>query len=183
MNSMFMEKGDQSISLEDLKREAIQEVIQEEEIAEKVQLVVFKLAGAAYALPIDHVKEVITMPRMAKVPHAPPYLRGAINVRGSVIAMIDLAIKFRLNDTAIQEEAKNYTLVIEHEKYKIGLVVEEVPYTITTTVNDIDDPTDVLQFSTLGEECVNGIVKVDDQMIILVDIIAMLEADESLSKI
>ena len=171
----------EQVSLDDLKREA-SETAKEKKISERCQLIVFKLDGEEYALPIDQIKEVVLTPRVAKVPQTPDYVIGAANIRGNVIAIMDLEQKFGLNKNLNFDQIKTYyTLVIENESYRVGVLVKEVPNTLTVDIDEIDQSKDVIQFSALDERCVNGIVKTNDRMIILVDMIALLETDESSS--
>ena len=170
--------SEENITLDQLKEEVANQVEENRKSSVVRQLIVFKLAGEEYALPIDQVKEVVITPKMAKVPHTADYILGAANIRGSVIAIIDLENKFGLKSQKAKSVGGNYTLVIENEKFKVGLLVKEVPNTLSVSIDDIDDSKDILQFSTLNEECVNGIAKVDNRMIILVDMIAMLEMDD-----
>lgn len=169
----------EQISLEDLKQEA-SETAKEKKMSERCQLIVFKLDGEEYALPIDQVKEVVITPRVAKVPQTPNYVIGAANIRGNVIAIIDLEQKFELKDNLEFDQINTYyTLVIENDLYRVGLLVKEVPNTLTIDIDEIDQSKDVIQFSSLDERCVQGIVKTNNRMIILVNIIALLETDES----
>ena len=169
------------ISLEDLKQEA-SETAKEKKMSERCQLIVFKLDGEEYALPIDQVKEVVLTPRIAKIPQTPSYVIGAGNIRGNVIAIIDLEQKFELNQNLEFDQINTYyTLVIENDLYRVGLLVKEVPNTLTIDIDEIDLSKDVIQFSALDERCAQGIVKTNNRMIILVNIIALLETDESTS--
>ncbi len=170
--------SEENITLDQLKEEVANQTEESKKSSVIRQLIVFKLGGEEYALPIDQVKEVVITPKMAKVPHTADYILGAANIRGSVIAIIDLENKFGLKGLRSINDDGNYTLVIENEKFKVGLLVKEVPNTLSVSIDDVDDSKDILQFSTLNEECVNGIAKVGDRMIILVDIIAMLEMDD-----
>jgi purine-binding chemotaxis protein CheW len=170
--------SEENITLDQLKEEVANQTEESKKSSVIRQLIVFKLAGEEYALPIDQVKEVVITPKMAKVPHTADYILGAANIRGSVIAIIDLENKFGLKGQRKINDGGNYTLVIENEKYKVGLLVKEVPNTLSVSIDDVDDSKDILQFSTLNEECVDGIAKVGDRMIILVDMIAMLAMDD-----
>ena len=60
---------------------------------EKVQIIVFKLGDSEYALEIGQIKEVVPTPPISKVPLTPPYIRGIANVRGNILAIIDLEKK------------------------------------------------------------------------------------------
>ena len=149
-----------------------------------IQLIVFKIGNGEYALHIDQIKEVVLTPGIAKIPQTPKYIRGVANIRGNVIAIVDLVTKFNLEEANSEAEAKtgNYTLVVESESFKIGILVKEVPNTLTVRDVDIDRSSTVLQYSNLDQDCITGIVKHEERMIIMVDMIKMMESEE-LSKV
>lgn len=149
-------------------------------LGSKIQLIVFKLGGEEYALPIDQIKEVVITPSISQVPKTPDYIKGVANIRGNVIAIMDLEHKFNLKGDAKEklDTGHNYTLVIESEEYKVGVLVSEVPNTLNTTIDAIDKSSNVMQFSSLDQDCISGIVKEENRMIILIDIIKMVEKDE-----
>lgn len=149
-----------------------------------VQLIVFKLGNEEYALHIDQIKEVVLTPGIAKIPQTPEYIKGVANIRGNIIAIVDLENKFNLSKGTKEEQEKkgNYTLVVESESFKIGVLVMEVPNTLTVSEGDIDNSSTVLQYSNLDQDCIKGIVKASDRMIIMVDMIKMMES-EDLNKI
>ena len=168
----------QEISLEELKKQVAREQKASEDAGRRVQLIVFKLGDEAYALPIDQVKEVVLTPGIAKVPQTPPFIKGVSNIRGNLIAIVDLEEKFNLSNDNPETGRANYTLVIESEDIKIGVLVKEVPNTLTVSTNNIESSSGVMQYSALEENTVKGIVKTDDRMVILIDIIRMMETDE-----
>ena len=171
--------SEEKITLEDLKKQAKESTEEQQQQKTYRQLIVFKLMGEEYALPINQVKEIVITPPTANVPHTPDYIVGVANIRGSVLALLDLEVKFGLrHNEDVNEEKNNFTLVVENEKYKVGLLVKDVPNTLQININDIDSSKEVLQFSSLNEECINGIAKQDDRMIILIDIVKMLDMDE-----
>tara|TARA_B100000809_G_C14923156_1_gene454124 strand:+ start:185 stop:721 length:537 start_codon:yes stop_codon:yes gene_type:complete len=140
-----------------------------------VQLIIFKLGEEEYALNIDQIKEVVLTPGIAKIPQTPEYIMGVANIRGNVIAIVDLKKKFSMGDK--DDEFCNYTLVVESANFKIGILVKEVPNTLTVAESDIDKSSTVLQYSNLDEECIMGIVTSNERMIILVDMIKMMESE------
>lgn len=171
------------ISLEEVKREAasVQEEISKS--GERIQLIVFKLGEEEYAIPIDHIKEVVLTPGIAKIPQTPSYIKGVANIRGSIIAIMDLEERFNV----IEEESNDsergfYTLVIESDEFKIGILVTEVPNTLNTYTSEIDSTNGIMQYSSLDEECIKGVVKVNNRLIMLVDIFKLMEL-EDLNKI
>lgn len=158
----------------------------EEDINEKnIQLVVFKLVGEEYALPIEQIKEVVLTPKISKIPQTPDYIKGVANIRGNVISILDLELKFGLSSKTNSQTGDvaenlsgNYTLVIESEAYKIGILVKEVPNTLTVGESNIDSSANIIQYSTFDENAISGVVKIDDRMIILTDVVKMMESGE-----
>jgi purine-binding chemotaxis protein CheW len=143
------------------------------------QLVVFKLGKEEYALHIDQIKEVVLTPGIAKIPQTPHYISGVANIRGNIIAIVDLEAKFNLDHKDTDDEKTDkYTLVVESDSFKIGILVTEVPNTLTVAERDIDKSSTVLQYSNLDQDCIQGIVKSGDSMIIMVDMIKMMESED-----
>lgn len=172
-----MGDNEKFVSLETVKQDVKNAQQEAEHITETKQLVVFRLGKDDYALSIDQVKEVVPTPQMARVPHAPNYIRGVANIRGAITAIVDLKLKFgvEVEDDKLSSDA--YTLVIEDDKYKAGVLVNEVPTTITINVDDIDDSKEILQYSGANQQYIVGIAKADNRMILLIDMIAMMTTD------
>jgi purine-binding chemotaxis protein CheW len=158
--------------------------------ADKILLIVFKLGTEEYGLPIDQIKEVVLTPRISQIPQTPHYIKGVANIRGNVISIVDLEDRFGLIakngtksvpeeialDDLADEENSNYTLVIESEEYSIGILVKEVPNTLSVSRNEIDSTSNIIQHSSLDENAINGIVKLDDRMIIMINILSMMDS-------
>lgn len=113
----------------------------------KYQLIVFKLEGQEYGLMIDQIKEVVITPPLTPVPLTPPYIKGVANIRGEILAMIDLAERFELRKQGQELSPKklNFTLVIADEEKKMGLLVEELPYTLNVLETDMVQPSLIYQ--------------------------------------
>jgi purine-binding chemotaxis protein CheW len=174
--------NEKEITLEEVRSQAAAENTEVDK-STLVQLIVFKLGKEEYALHIDQIKEVVLTPGIAKIPQTPPYIKGVANIRGNVIAIVDLERKFNLDLEEVEEEVNShYTLVVESADFKIGILVKEVPNTLTVSENNIDKSSTVLQYSNLDQECIKGIVKSEGRMIIMVDMIKMMDA-EGLSKV
>lgn len=161
------------------KMEASDKNNKENNGAKRIQLIIFKLGGEEYGLPIDHIKEVVITPSIAKVPRMPSYIRGVANIRGNIIAIFDLENRFGLS--SVQDGANpdvgNYTLVIESSKFKVGILVREVPNTLSITSADIDNSSGFIQYSSIDENCITGIVKSGERLIILVDVFKLMDLE------
>jgi purine-binding chemotaxis protein CheW len=169
-------KSDNEISLEDVKREAALDV-QRKNVGVRIQLIIFKLGTEEYALSIDQIKEVVLTPRIAKMPQTPSYIKGVANIRGNIIAILNLEEKFGIEQTIESELQKfHYTLVIESEVYKAGFLVREVPNTLTILSTDIETSSNFIQSYGVDENCLQGVVKSGERLIILIDMIKLMES-------
>ena len=140
------------------------------------QIIVFKQGTEEYALQIDQIKEVVLTPSITRMPQTPSYIKGVANIRGNIIAIVDLEEKFGVN--ALDEKFAStgkYTLVVESEKYKMGILVKDVPNTLAISDSDMDQ-------SVIGanddQSYIKGIVKLGNRLIILIDIFKILSAKE-----
>lgn len=146
------------------------------------QIIVFKLGGEEYGLMIDQIKEVVVTPNIAKVPLMPSYIKGVANIRGNILAIIDLEEKFGLKSNQESEDnKKNYSLVVESDKYNMAILVREVPNTLSVTEADIDRSPSVVS-GQASQQYIKGIVKTNQRLVILIDAQKIVSSDE-LSKI
>lgn len=144
---------------------------------QSIQLIVFKLGGERYALEIDKVKEIVPVPEVSKLPKAPKYMKGVANIRGNVMVIMDLEDKFELFKS---EEiiAKSFALVIKNDRFKAGILVSEVPTTLKVQGDVIESSSGIMSNTVLDETFIKGLIKQEEGMIILLDIIELIESDE-----
>lgn len=166
---------EKEISIEEIKKEAASE-IEKNDTGRRIQLIIFKLGTEEYALSIDQIKEVVLTPRIAKMPQTPSYIKGVANIRGNIIAILDLVEKFGISQTT-EESLINfhYTLVIESEIFKAGFLVREVPNTLSINIDDIENSSNFIQSYSIDENCIQGVVKAGERLIILIDMIKLME--------
>lgn len=144
------------------------------------QLIVFKLGGEEYALVIDQIKEVVITPTVARIPLTPTYIKGVANIRGNILTILDLEARFGLTTetTTSVEHTHNYTLVVANEELKIGILVKEVPNTLTVAEADIDLSPSVVSNGSVESGYIKGIVRMGNRMIILTDIYKVFSKDD-----
>lgn len=143
------------------------------------QLVVFRLGQEEYGLRIDQIKEVVITPKITALPQTPGFIKGVANIRGNIIAILDLEEKFNITRRGDQETSlqNNYTLVIESEDYKMGVLVKEVPNTLTASEADVEHT--LITGEVTGEQgYIRGVVKLEKRLIILIDIFKVLSENE-----
>src|SRR5215831_10391860 len=129
----------------------------------------FELGQEVYGLPVLRVREVIGRQAAAKVPHAPEYVKGVINLRGKVIPIIDLRMKFGLEQ--VEQTDRTCIIVVQLNVRKstilAGAVVDRVSEVVTLAAADIEDTPDFGDGTNLPY--VLGIAKTKDGVRILVD--------------
>ncbi|WKK83614.2 chemotaxis protein CheW [Marivirga arenosa] len=156
------------------------EAVKEQKITEneqKSQLIIFRLGDEEYGLQIGQIKEVVPTPHITRLPQTPPYVKGVANIRGNIIAVVDLEEKFGLkgeNDS----NANNYTLVVESDQIKMGVLVRELPNTLNVKKSHIEDSANIIQDGGAEQSYIKGIVKLEDRLIIMLDVFKTMSENE-----
>ena len=109
---------------------------------EQTQYLSFYLAGEEYALGILKVKEIIEYDTLTCVPRTPPFIRGVINLRGSVVPVIDLALKFGLPESVITKWTCIVIVEIDFdgEQIVMGILADSISQVIDLQPGDIEVP-------------------------------------------
>ncbi|MGM0579078.1 MAG: chemotaxis protein CheW [Bacteroidota bacterium] len=144
---------------------------------QKSQLIVFRLGDEEYGLQIGQIKEVVPTPHITRLPQTPPYVKGVANIRGNVIAVVDLEEKFGLNQHK-EEDSNNYTLVVESDEVKMGVLVRELPNTLNVKQSEIEDSTNIIQDGGAEQSYIKGIVKLEGRLIIMLDVFKTMSESE-----
>ncbi|WP_347156978.1 chemotaxis protein CheW [Pontibacter chitinilyticus] len=148
---------------------------------EMIHLIVFKLGTEEYGIKIEQVKEVTVTPGITRMPRTPDFVKGVANIRGDIIAIMDLEDRFGIPPAPPSEEfnpAITYTLVIEASEYKIGVVVKEVPQSLNLSMSRIDRTPAFLQDINIQDNYIEGIAKIGERLIIVLDMLKILTSDE-----
>lgn len=143
----------------------------------------FALAGEEYGLPVLRVREIIKVMDITVVPQVPAYIRGVINLRGKVIPVVDLRLKF--NVEAKETNDRTAIIVVELElvggRTLVGVLVDAVSEVLNITAAEIE-PT-----PTFGEQVdttfMRGVAKVKGTVKILLDLDRVFEAEGTLPRL
>jgi purine-binding chemotaxis protein CheW len=141
-----------------------------------LQIVAFKLGNEEYGLHIDQIKEVVITPAITRMPQTPSYVKGVANIRGNVIAIFDLEDRFNLTRT-IETRGSKYTLVVESEDVKMGLLVSDVPNTVSVNTADLDESVGIINDASAETNYIKGIIKTGERLIILIDIFKVIDQE------
>lgn len=128
--------------------------------------VVFKLENEEYGIDILRVKEIKEMLRITRVPKAPSFVKGVINLRGEVIPVIDLRKKFNLSEKKDTENTR--IIIVSVEEITIGLIIDTSSEVLEIDKENIEEPP--LAVSSIDHSYIYGIGKVNDRLIILLEV-------------
>jgi len=138
----------------------------------------FKLSDEVFAANVGKVLEILELTKVTKVPKAPDYMRGVINLRGSVLPVVDTRIKFGLPVTPDTVDTCIVVLNIEvdNEELKLGALVDAVQEVLDLTDDMISDPPNI--GSKYRSEFIKGMGKVDEDFIMILDVDQVFSLDE-----
>ena len=138
------------------------------------QLVAFQLGEETYGVDISQVEEIIRLQPITKVPGAPDFVEGVINLRGRVIPVIDLRKRFHLPP---REETKNTRIVVvEVPPNTVGMIVDAVDEVLRISEEKIEAPS--LIISSIDTEYIKGVGKLENKLLILLDLAKVLTKEE-----
>lgn len=149
-----------------------------ENIAETTQYLTFKLGDELFALDVSQVREVLDVTAITKVPRAPEFMRGVINVRGSVVPVVDMRLKFGMSRTenTIDTRVVVMDLSLDGDTTVLGALADSVHEVMDLEPEQIEEPPRV--GSRWKTEFIKGIGKRDEDFIILLDIDRIFSIDE-----
>jgi purine-binding chemotaxis protein CheW len=144
----------------------------------KKQYLAFGLGGEAFAMEIGYVKEVIQYGELTEVPLMPSYIRGVINLRGAMVPVIDLSVRFgrALTEIALRSCVIILEVPCREGTVVMGVIVDNVSEVLELADSEIEPP------PALGKdarsEFLSGVGKVGERFVILLDVRHVLSVDE-----
>ena len=141
---------------------------------ELLQLVSFNIGSEEFGVDILKVQEINRMVEITKVPQAPHYVEGVINLRGKVIPIIDLRKRFNLE---VKEYDKNTRIVVVDIGGNImGMVVDSVSEVLRLPSDTIEPPPEIA--AGVNSEYIKGVAKLEDRLLIFLDLSKVIDVDE-----
>ena len=140
-----------------------------------MQLVSFRLAQEEYGIEITKVQEIILMGEITRVPQTPDYIKGLINLRNTVIPIVDLRRRFELAEQPSGDETR--IMVVNVAGKTIGIIVDAVSEVLRISKDQIAPPPPTV--AGLGREYLTGLVKLANRLLILLDIDKILSDEQA----
>ena len=136
-----------------------------------MQIVSFRLDQEEYGIEITKVQEIILMGEITRVPQTPEFIKGLINLRSTVIPIVDLRLRFSLNQQPQSDDTR--IMVVNVAGKTIGIIVDAVSEVLRIANDQIAPPPPTV--AGLGREYLTGLVKLDKRLLILLDIDKILD--------
>ena len=151
-------------SVEEMKRSLEEtEALDGAELTTKFLTV--KIAGQLYAIPCSHVVEILGMQKITYMPHAPEYVKGVTNIRGKIIPLVELGMRF--GKAPFVYDDRTCVVITEIEDTPVGYIVEEV-----CNMSDVfqDDLSEAPQLADTSAGYVSGVAKMGDDIALVLDL-------------
>jgi len=138
-----------------------------------LQLVGFHVGGEEFGLDILCVQEIIRLQHLTRVPNSPESLDGVMNLRGKIIPVIALRKRFGLEPAP--PDKQNRIVVVEIKGTVLGLIVDSVSEVLRIPAGTVEPPP---HLGKVKQEYVSGVGKLDDRLLILLDVDRLMAADD-----
>jgi purine-binding chemotaxis protein CheW len=151
---------------------------QQEEVIESRQFLTFLVGSESFAMPIGSIREIIEFGGLTEVPLMPDFLRGVINLRGSVVPVIDLSVRFGRAPTV---EAKRTCIIImelvqDEQMLLLGVMVDAVSAVLSIGVDHIEPRPSF--GAGIRADFIEGMINVSERFIVVLDVQRVLSVDE-----
>lgn len=148
--------------------------------AAHLQFLTFTVGREEYGVDIMKVREIKAWSDVTRLPNAPDYMRGVMNLRGLIIPIFDLRCRFGMGRTDAHE--KNVVIILAVGSRTIGILVDTVSDILSTQASEIKPAP---KMETVDDEFLNGLISINERMVALLDVDYLFDKDviESASKV
>lgn len=142
------------------------------EDTQKDKFLTFRIENENYAIEISYVTEIIRILPITQVPHMPEFVKGIINLRGKIIPVIDVRLRFKKPD--IKYDDRTCIIVVDVKEVTIGLIVDNVSEVYTIAETQIVEPP---EFSSTKNKYIKGIGKIENEVKLILDCFKLIDQD------
>lgn len=143
-------------------------------VTQQRQMVVFELEEELYGVDIHQVREIIRVPAITHVPRTPDFVEGVVNLRGTVIPILDLRKRFGFG--VGEDDDDKRIVVVEMEDKTIGVIVDAVREVLLIDEESIEPPSPYIV--TVDSQYIVGVARLEDRLVILLDLNQVLSTSE-----
>lgn len=143
----------------------------------QVQLVTFRVGGEEFGLDVFAVHEILRYQAPTPMPRAPEFVEGVLDVRGTLVPIVDLRRRFETPEVAYDEDTR--IVLVDFNDERLGLVVDSVTEVLRAPETAVSPPPAYIR--GLAAEFVRGIVRVGERLVVLMDLDRILSSDERIA--
>jgi purine-binding chemotaxis protein CheW len=140
-----------------------------------IQLVGFRLDNEDYAIAITKIQEIILMKPITRIPQVPDFIEGLINLRGSVIPIVNLRKRFGLPARQVDDDTR--TIVVNIHDKTVGCIVDAVTQVMRINRDQIQPPP--LSVLAIANQYIAGLAQLEDRLLIILDIERLFDEQSS----
>ena len=140
----------------------------------QVQLVTFRIGGEEFGLDVFQVHEILRHQEPTAMPKAPAFVEGVLDVRGTLVPVVDLRKRFEVHDLRYDEETR--IVLVDFQGERLGLVVDEVTEVLRAPETAVTPPPSYVK--GLAAEFIRGIVRLEGRLVVLLDLERILSSQE-----
>jgi purine-binding chemotaxis protein CheW len=159
-------------SMEDL----LEKVVESEEDTQKDKYLIFSIGNECYGIDIKYVTEIIGIEPITEVPELPNYIKGVINLRGKIIPVMDVRLRFKKEQKEYDD--RTCIVVVEIGNINIGLIIDRVLEVVNIDESNISPPPKINSNKDNANKYIKGIGKIQNEVRLLIDCHKLLEEDE-----
>lgn len=145
-----------------------------ETLAEDIKLIVFQLKEKEYAIPVSQVSSIEKVQHITRVPGVIHYVKGVINLRGVVTPIIDLRLRFDIEEEKYSDSTR--VIIVALEEMEVGLIVDAANDVIDVKIDSIEPQPEVV--GVAEAEYISGVAKIEKRLLILLDLEKVLDPQE-----
>ncbi|MFA5100764.1 MAG: chemotaxis protein CheW [Candidatus Omnitrophota bacterium] len=139
------------------------------------QLVAFTIGDQEFGMDINQVREIIRLVQITHLPKAPVFIEGAVNLRGQVLAVVDLAKRIGLK--AKERGSTTRIIVVDVGDNTVGMIVDSVSEVLRLSSNCMEEVPSLVN-TEVPEHYIRGIVKLKDRLLVFLDLNMIITPDE-----
>lgn len=144
-----------------------------EEDTQKDKFLTFQLGNEVYGIEIKYIIEIIVIQPISQVPELPPYIKGIINLRGKIIPVMDMRVKFKKEEVPYND--RTCIIIVEIDGMSMGLIVDVVLEVLNMIDSEIMPPPEITR---RNNKYIKAIGKIDNSVKLILDCNKLLESNE-----
>ncbi|PKR78641.1 chemotaxis protein CheW [Halalkalibacillus sediminis] len=144
------------------------------EVVNDVKVIVFRLKDEEYGVPVEYVGSIERMQDITRVPRAPKFVKGVINLRGVVTPIIDLRERFGIEESTYSESTR--IIIVSIDDKDVGMIVDGANDVVDVAESDIEPPPEVV--GSVNVDYIRGVAKINQRLLILLNLDKVLSNDE-----